>query len=165
MIRLINIAKTDQLVVDLVKEILELAKEEQARLNPRFQSSLPEFDNQSLVPSEGFSWLSPEQFDSLPNDQKREVLKRILSNITVQFDRKSSKHHLSIECCEPFSVIAAGGRFSGEGSSVFSGAEGRMIATSREIDCTDEGSAPMGKALNGSQVRLAAASVYSVTVE
>ena len=85
--------------------------------------------------------------------------------VTVQFDRESSRHHISVECTEQFSAIVARGQFGAERLDPQSVEAGRMFVTDCESDCPPQGSAPMGKALDGSQVRLAATAVHSVTVE
>ena len=102
MIRSINIAKTDQVVWDVIKSMLPTIRERslESSVHP-IPGVLTLDDSDGMLP-EGFTWMLPEQIDVLSGEEKKVLISHVIDRITVHFDNGNGKHRLNVEWSERF---------------------------------------------------------------
>ncbi len=164
MVRSANIGKTDQLVWNMVKSVLQQIQD----LSPG-ESIEASSDHQLLHDPDrfgaaGFACLSPEQADRLSDEEKRVIVLSLITRASVFFDAKTKKHRVDVEFDEKVSRMLAPAAdhqynkdYAGEhadGQSVtFAGSDVRKLL------------GDAGKKFEGSGANFAADLNYSVTVE
>ena len=102
MIRSINIAKTDQVVWDVIKSMLPTIRERSLESSVHPIPGVLTLDDSDGMSAEGFTWMSPEQIDVLSGEEKKVLISHVIDRITVHFDNGNGKHRLNVEWSERF---------------------------------------------------------------
>jgi hypothetical protein len=164
MVRSANIAKTDQIVWDIVKPVL-------LRLNefPPETSDEPGLDQSGFIKGDGhlddrITRLSEEQIDQFSEKEKRAAIQRLITKVSVFFDAVTSKHRIDVEFTEAVSQAL---QAKSVPQVTTEGVEERTEGISGDVkgDGGDDVKEDAGKKLWGSPINLAADQNYSVTVE
>ena len=163
MVRSANIAKTDQIVWDIVKPVLLMLQpppETSEGIGPE-HSRFIESDGHH---NDEINRLSEDQIDRFSEEEKRAAIQHLITKVSVFFDAVTAKHRLDVEFTEAVSEAL-------QAASVplvtTDGVEERIEGTSEDANA-DGGCAvgeDAGKKLWGSPINLAADQNYSVTVE
>ena len=163
MVRSANIAKTDQIVWDIVKPVLLMLQpppETSEGIGPE-HSRFIESDGHH---NDEINRLSEDQIDRFSEEEKRAAIQHLITKVSVFFDAVTAKHRLDVEFTEAVSEAL-------QAASVplvtTDGVEERIEGTSEDANA-DGGCAvgeDAGKKLWGSPINLAAYQNYSVTVE
>jgi hypothetical protein len=125
----------------------------------------PELNDTNQLLTEQISWLSAEQIDLLSDEQKRDFLNGILTHITVQFDRETSRHQLTVEFNQHFSrhfEVKSGADRSSTPADQSSRTGGDPVTSNNPT--VDRGGHDLKKPW-GSRIGSAAEFEHSVTVE
>ncbi|MFM1990838.1 MAG: hypothetical protein RJA99_3795, partial [Pseudomonadota bacterium] len=106
MVRSVNIARTDRLVLEIVKDVLGKIRDRSPDPSDVELSEQPVVDARDGIPSDGITWMSPEHIDMLPDGEKRIIIERMVNRITVHFDSTSNKHRVDVEFSESVSRLS-----------------------------------------------------------
>lgn len=164
MVRSVNIARTDQLVWGMVKDALRDLRDRSPSTCDDERIEQHGRDDRDGILSDGITWISPEQVDLLPDDEKRVVIEKLVSRITVHFDRESNRHRVDVE----FSDLVNGmsGLAPGEKSEEEAGGEAREVAPQDGGgNAGERGEDSLGKKSGVGGVSSPTDQTYSVTVE
>ena len=96
MTRSINIDRTDQLVWNMVKEVLNQIRDRQPMQCDRTDLDLNNHNDQDELLIDGVTWISADQIEMLSNEEKKVVIRDMTSKITVHFDRETKKHRVDV---------------------------------------------------------------------
>jgi hypothetical protein len=164
MVRSANIAKTDQIVWDIVKPVLLMLQD-----RPMGTSDEAGPEHRPFIESDGnhndkINRLSAEEIDQFSDEEKRAAIQHLITEVSVFFDVVTAKHRLDVEFTKAVSQALQAASIS----QVFTDdVEERIEGTSGDVK--DDGGCAVGedagKKLWGSQINLAAYQNYSVTVE
>jgi len=164
MVRSINIGKTDQLVWNMVKEIHHqiLARSPLSCEAVGTVHHIPDDWDGSLT--DGFTWMSPDQIELLSSEERKVVITRMITQITVHFDAISNRHRIDVTFSETIARLLADGT-RGECQMAHAESQQEFNAVQRLRRCIDASGGSASKKSGGSRVDSAADHLYSVTVE
>ena len=164
MIRSANIAKTDQIVWDIVKPVLLVLQPPPPETSDGIGPEHSRFIESDGNHNDGITRLSADEIDQFSDEEKRAAIQHLITKVSVFFDSETAKHRLDVEFTEAVSQAL-------QAASVplvtTEGDEERIAGTSEEAngDGGEDVKEDAGKKLWGSQINLAAYQNYSVTVE
>lgn len=164
MVRSINIAKTDQLVWDMIKDVLHQIRDRSPVSCDAVGPEHHDHHERDGIRTDGITWMSPEQIDLLSDEEKKVVVGKMITTITAHFDRASNKHRIDVMFSETVARLLAGPA----GDQHHSADAGNPSEDSAACLCVD-GEKDAGecavKKSEGSGVDSAADHAYPVTVE
>lgn len=108
MVRSINIGKTDQLVWGMLKEVLQQIRDLPTISSEPVDLEQERFDDRDETLTDGIFWLSPDQIDILSDNEKKEVVRQMIDNISVSYDRGSNMHRIDVTFSETVARLLAG---------------------------------------------------------
>jgi DNA invertase Pin-like site-specific DNA recombinase len=100
MVRSVNIEKTNQYVWNLIKTTLREIRDQSPS-----QTDVEGTEDQVRRDRDGFlgdeiSWMTAEQLELLNDDDRKNVINKMISSTTVHFDEKTKKHTLHVTFSE-----------------------------------------------------------------
>lgn len=100
MVRSVNIEKTNQYVWNLIKTTLrEIRERTPSQTDHQSQGDHDNYDRDGLLGDE-ISWMTAEQLELLNDDDRKNVINKMISSTTVHFDEKTKKHSLHVTFSE-----------------------------------------------------------------
>lgn len=164
MVRSANIAKTDQIVWDIVKPVLLMLQD-----RPMGTSDEAGSAHHQVIESDGnhndkITRSSAEQIDQFSDGEKRAAIQHLITKVSVFFDAVTAKHRLDVEFKK---AVSQAMQAASVPQVTTDDVEERIEGTSGDVK-DDRGcdlKEDAGKKLWGSQINLAADQNYSVTVE
>ena len=100
MVRSVNIDKTNQYVWDLIKTTLrEIRDQSPSQTVVEGTEDHIHKDRDGLLGDE-ISWMTEQQVDLLNDDDRKNVINKMISSTTVHFDGKTKKHTLHVTFSE-----------------------------------------------------------------
>lgn len=164
MIRSINIGKTDQLVWNTIKGVLQQIRDRSHIACGPVDPNHQQYVDRDEVLTDGITWMSPERIDLLSDDEKKVVINKMITRITASFDRETNKHQINVTFSESVArslASTAGDLRSLEESEDPSGNDSAVLC-----DCGEDAAGECAaKKSGGSRITSAAEIDYSVTVE
>jgi hypothetical protein len=164
MVRSINIGKTDQLVWDMIKDVLQQIRDRSPVSCDHASPEHHHLDDGDGLLTDGITWMSPEQIDLLSDEEKKVVVSKMITRITAHFDRASNKHRIDVTFSETVAcLLAADGvyqRTTGDDSETGRCQTGTIRGNEGNGD-----EESVGKKSGGSMMTSAADHAYSLTVE
>ena len=164
MVRSVNIALTDQLVWKMVKETVQKLRDRLPDAGDPQGPDHQDVGGEEGIQTDGITWMSPDQMDLVSDEDRRALITRVLTRVSVFFERETNRHLLKMQLSEPISCLLAGNRELvplDATAAVPEGGSFQGIGT-----CSGAGEVgPTPKKSRGSQGHLAAEHAYSVTVE
>jgi hypothetical protein len=164
MVRSINIEKTDQLVWDMVKSALKLTRELSPISCGSTSSEHHDLDDGNWLPTDGITWMSPDQIDLLLEAEKKVVINKMITRITASFDQTSKKHQIDVEFSETVSRWLAPSSVDQQPTAVEQEPTGNPSAA-LGVSGEDGSGGNAAKRSGGSRINYAADHAYSITVE
>jgi len=156
MVRSINIGKTDQLVWNMIKDILQQIRDRSPLSCDAVGPDHHDQHDRNGVLTDGITWMSPEQIDLLSDEEKKVVVGKIITQITAHFDSATNKHRIDVTFSE---VVAQAFAHSSEHDDNLEEGGGSMEALTG--DCSKDGGSESGDSGNN----FATDHAYPVTVE
>jgi hypothetical protein len=164
MVRSVNIALTDQLVWKMIKETVQKLRERLPDAGDPQGSDHQDVGGEEGIQTDGITWMSPDQMDLVSDEDRKALITKVLTSVSVFFDRDTNRHQLKVQLSETVSSLLVGnGEHEPPEATVADPDRGGFVGT-RTCSRTDEVGG-RGKKPRGSQVTLAADHAYSVTVE
>jgi DNA invertase Pin-like site-specific DNA recombinase len=164
MVRSINIGKTDQLVWDMVKNVLQQIRDR----SPVPWSAVGPEHHDHVDPggalTDGITWMLPDQIDLLSDAEKKVVINKMINRITVHFDVESAKHRIDVMFSEGVARLVAE-RTGSERQMAHAGSQQEDNAACLLMLGEDNLEKSAAKKSVGSRVGSAANHAYTVTVE
>ena len=164
MIRSINIGKTDQLVWNMIKDVLQKIRDRSPGSCDAVGPERHDQHDRDGFLTDVITWMSPEQIDLLSDDERKVIVHNMITRVTAHFDRASNKHRIDVTFSETVARLLAGPA----GDQHHSGDAGNPSEDNAACLCTDgddEAGECAVKKSGGSGVDSAADHAYSVTVE
>lgn len=164
MVRSINIGRTDQLVWDMIKDVLQQIRDRSPVSCDAVGPDHHEHHDRQGFLTDGITWMSPEQIDLLSDEEKKVVVTKMITRVTAHFDASSNKHRVDVTFSGTVARLLAspGG---GQHPPADAGNPSEDNAACLCVDGEDEAGESTVKKSGGSGVDSAADHVYSVTVE
>lgn len=106
-IRSVNIERTDSLVWNMVKDVLGSVRQQTPELIAVEGSDHHGINDDDQVLTDGVSWMSPEQLDLLSDDDKKAVVSKVVTRVSVHFDQQTNKHSVHVEFAETICRVTA----------------------------------------------------------
>jgi hypothetical protein len=162
--RSVNIAMTDQLVWNMLKDALGQIED-----RPPEPSEATGHEHQSLhgtdgLLADGITWLSAKQIDLLSEEERRTVVLSAITRASVFFDKGTNKHRVEVRFSDHFTRL-----INVHEQDAHASASGEEPASEQSEDTlkdeTDDEEAGVGKKLQGSEQAFAAEINHSMTVE
>lgn len=164
MVRSANIAKTDQIVWDIVKPVLLKLPPAPPETSDGIGPEYSRFIESDGHHNDEINRLSPEQIDQFSEEEKRAAIQHLIKKVSVFFDSVTAKHRLDVEFTEAVSqAMQAASVPQVTTDELEEGIEGTSEDANVDGGCAVKEDA--GKKLLGSPINLAAYQNYSVTVE
>jgi DNA invertase Pin-like site-specific DNA recombinase len=110
MVRSINIEKTNQLVWEMIKPIIEKIGEHSSSSGNHDFLHSPSFDDRDGILTAELPWISARQIELLPDEEQKKFISTILSKVSVFFDAETKKHRLDVEFTETVSRLLEANR-------------------------------------------------------
>jgi len=107
MVRSINIDKTNQLVWNMIKDVLQQVRDRSPMACDPVDSEQQLLDDRDGILVDGITWMSPEQVDLLSEDEKKVVVNKMVTTITVSFDGATNKHQIDVTFSETVARVLA----------------------------------------------------------
>ena len=164
MVRSANIAKTDQIVWDIVKPVLLMLQQPPPETSDGIGPEHSRFIESDGNHNDGITRLSAEQIDQFSDEEKRVAIQHLIKKVSVFFDAVTAKHRLDVVFTEAVSEALQAASIP---QVITDDVEERIEGTSEDANA-DGGCAvgeDAGKKLWGSPINLAADQNYSVTVD
>jgi DNA invertase Pin-like site-specific DNA recombinase len=164
MVRSINIGKTDQLVWNMIKDVLQQIRDRSPVSCDQDGPGHHDHDVDDGFLTDGITWMSPEQIDLLSDEERKVVVTTMLSRVTAHFDATTNKHRVDVTFSESVARLLAS---DGKHHYPIDCEGGAVSASENEIRNEDEEGLGefVGKKSGGSTMISAAEHAYSVTVE
>ena len=164
MVRSANIAKTDQIVWDIVKPVLLMLQPPPPETSDGIGPEHSRFIESDGNHNDGITRLSAEQIDQFSEEEKRAAIQHLITKVSVFFDAVTAKHRLDVEFTEAVSeALQAASVLMVSTDGVEERIEGTSEDANADVGCALGGDA--GKKLWGSPINLGAYQNNSVTVE
>jgi len=164
MVRSINIEKTDQLVWDMVKSALKLTRELSPISCGSTSSEHHDLDDGNWLPTDGITWMSPDQIDLLLEAEKKVVINKMITRITASFNQSTNKHQIDVVFSESVSNLLAP-LYGNLHPTADEQVQPENISMSLSLPFEDSAGGYAVKKLVGSRTTPAAEHAKSVTVE
>lgn len=100
MIRSINIAKTDQLVRNMIKDFLQQIRDRSPVLCDPVGREHHDHDDRDGFLTDGIIWMSPDLIDLLSDEEKKVVVGKMITSIKVHFCSATNKHRIDVTFSE-----------------------------------------------------------------
>jgi hypothetical protein len=164
MVRSTNIARTDQIVWDIVKPVLQMLQDRPIGTSDEAGSAHHQFIESDGNHNDKITRLSVEQIDQFSDEEKRAAIQHLITKVSVFFDAVTAKHRLDVVFTEAVSQAMQAASVPQQFTvDVEERIEGTSGGVNEDGGC-DVGE-DAGKKLWGSPINLAADQNYSVTVE
>jgi hypothetical protein len=158
--RSVNIAMTDKVVWNMLKNVLQEVRDKSPELPEATGHEHQSLHDSERLLAEGVTWLSAKQIDLLSEEERRTVVLSAITRASVFFDKGTNKHRVEVQFSDQFTRL-----INVHEQDAHDTASGEDPTSEPSEAVTEDEEAGVGKKLQGSEQAFAAEFNHSVTVE